>query len=180
MLGGRLLYETIYQNLPNCFPSPTSVNRYMKEYGPKIIEGSLRCNDLLVYLSEKQCPLVVWLSEDATKITPRVEYDNATNELVGFVLPFDVNGMPKLGSFTARNAKEIEHHFQNQVEATTVYVVMAQPVMQGIPPFCVQLFGSANKFSANDVLKRWKYTKTELKKVINYNKSFQFTKKKFK
>lgn len=31
MLGGTLLYETIYKNLPTCFPSPTTVNRYLKD-----------------------------------------------------------------------------------------------------------------------------------------------------
>lgn len=113
---------------------------------------------------KKQCPLVVWLSEDSTKITPRIEYENATNQLVGFVLPFNENGMPKSASFVGRTAKEFEYHFQNQSEAGTIHVVMAQPVMQGMPPFCLKLFGSDNKFTAKDVLKRWKYTKIELKK----------------
>lgn len=41
MLGGRLLYETLYKNLP--LPSPTSVSRYLQENGQKMVEGELRC-----------------------------------------------------------------------------------------------------------------------------------------
>lgn len=37
MLDGRLLYETLYKKLP--LPSPTSIGRYPKEYGPIVIEG---------------------------------------------------------------------------------------------------------------------------------------------
>lgn len=151
--------------MPLCLPSPSSVNRYLKDYGPTITEGSLRCQELVTFLNEKNAPLVVWLSEDATKITPKIQYDPNTNQLVGFVLLFDKHGMPKTNSFNARNAKEIEEHFKNGIEASTVYVVMAQPIKQGIPPFCLQLFGSNNKFTAQDVLKRWHYTKAELKKV---------------
>lgn len=165
MLGGTLLYETIYKNLPSCFPSPSSVNKYLKDYGPIIIEGTLRSQELLTYLNDKESPLVVWLSEDATKITPRIQYDPTTNQLVGFVLPLNQNGMPILNSFQARHAKEIESHFQTQKEASTIYVIMAQPIKQGVPPFCLLLFGSDNKFSADDVLKRWAYTKNELEKV---------------
>lgn len=43
---------------------------------------------------------------------------------------------------------------------------MAQPIKAKSSPFLLQIFGTDNKFSANDVLKRWKFTVTELKKYI--------------
>lgn len=86
-------------------------------------------------------------------------------EPIGFVSPLDENGMPKMNYFRARNAKEIELNFQTGKEASIIYVVMAQPIKQGIPPFCLQLFGSDNKFTADEVSKRWKYIKSELAKV---------------
>lgn len=39
------------------------------------------------------------MSEDATGITPRVEYYSEKNINVGFVLPFDENGIPKTEYF---------------------------------------------------------------------------------
>lgn len=40
---------------------------------------------------------------------------------------------------------------------------MAQPLVNGAPAFCLTIFGSNNKFSAEDVLTRWNYLKNELK-----------------
>lgn len=81
MLGGTLLYETIHKNLPTCFPSPSSINNYLRDYGPIVTEGKLRSVELYQYLKDKQAPLCVWLAEDATKITPRIQYDPGTNRI---------------------------------------------------------------------------------------------------
>lgn len=173
MLGGTLTYETIYPNLPLVMPSPSSVNRYIKDYGPTIIEGVLRTQDLRKYLDERKLPLIVWLSEDATKITPRIQYDSATNQLVGFVLPFDNNVMPIPYSFKAGNAKQIEEHFQKEKQSSMVYAVMAQPLKENVPAFCLQLFGTDNKFSGDNVLNRWRLTKEKLNEVrISKSKNY--------
>lgn len=42
---------------------------------------------------------------------------------------------------------------------------MAQPLKENIPPFCLSIFGTDNKFLASDVLKRWSYIKEELEKL---------------
>lgn len=55
---------------------------------------------------------LVWISEDATRITGRVQYDSLSNELIGFVLPLSSNGMPVRGIYKARSAREIEEHFK--------------------------------------------------------------------
>lgn len=76
MLGGRLLYETLYKNL--LLPSPTSISRYIQKTGQKIVEGELRCDLLKSYLREKNLPSIVWISEDATRITGKVQYNSST------------------------------------------------------------------------------------------------------
>ena len=50
-----------------------------------IAEGECRVVKLKKYLISKNLPLLVWLSEDATKITGNVQYDSKTNRFVGFV-----------------------------------------------------------------------------------------------
>lgn len=110
MLGGRMCYRLIEKNLP--FPALPTVSRYVQANGPMIREGELRCDELKKYLDDRKLEPLVWISEDATRITGRVQYDSATNELIGFVLPLSSNGMPLRGIYQARSAKEIEEHFK--------------------------------------------------------------------
>lgn len=118
MLGGRLCYETIYMNLP--VPSPTSVCRYIYDNGPKIVEGAVRCSQLKKYLTDRSLPMTVWISEDGTRITGRLQYDPGTNQIVGLVLPVDSNGMPKSKVFLATSAGKMEEHVKNNKVASTV------------------------------------------------------------
>jgi hypothetical protein len=133
----------------------------------KIQEGVLRCLELKQYLEKNNLPLMVSLSEDATRIINRVQYDSATNQLVGFALPFDKNGMPSTGKFPARSAFEIEQTFLMNSDSVSnlVNIIVAQPLALGIPSFCLLMFGSNNKYSALDVAKRWRLIKQELDKV---------------
>ncbi|XP_067210201.1 uncharacterized protein [Linepithema humile] len=162
MLGGRLLYETLYKNLP--LPSPTSISRYLQENGQKIVEGELRCDQLKSYLRERNLPPTIWISEDATRITGKIQYDSSTNQLIGLVLPLNKDGMPISYSFLARSAKEIEHHFSKEKTASLVYAIMAQPIAEHTGPFCLSLFGTDNKFTSQDVITRWKFVLKELAK----------------
>lgn len=111
----------------------------------------------------------VWLSEDGTAITSRVTYDPKTNQLVGIVLPADINtGCPKTFHFNATDAETIQVHLQEQ-RSTMVYVIMAQPIDEKVPPFVLQLFGTNNRFTTSDVVKRWNFTKSELEKYAFIN-----------
>lgn len=42
---------------------------------------------------------------------------------------------------------------------------MAQPLKENIPPFCLCIFGTDNKFLASDVLRRWDFIKEELERL---------------
>lgn len=68
-------------------PSLPSTNRYIQTTNCRINEGVLRANELYTYLTERNLPLVVCLSEDATKIVDRTQYDSATNQIIDFVPP---------------------------------------------------------------------------------------------
>lgn len=189
MICGRKCYEFLQNNLP--LPSVSTVcmfchlNRqnqeyvliglylffipsiaagYIQENRVKIVEGELRCNELKVYLDKIKSPHCVWLSEDGSGIVQKVVYDVNTNKLVGLNLPFDEStGMPINSTFMARNLREIEKHMENS-KSHLVYIVMAQPVKQNAPPFVLNIFGTNNKFSALNVLRRWKNTEEELNK----------------
>lgn len=132
-----------------------------------IVEGQLRCKELRKYLEDFNCENIVWLCEDATGINQKVEYHPASNQLIGLKLPIDTKtGMPIPFTFLANTAEDIESHSKKPF-ATLVYVVLALPLKPGVPPFVLQIYGTDNTFTAENVMQRWKHTIEELKKCVN-------------
>ncbi|KYQ46560.1 hypothetical protein ALC60_14439 [Trachymyrmex zeteki] len=71
--------------------------------------------------------------------------------------------MPVAYSFTASSAKSIQDHFSNNVVASSLYVIMAQPLQNDAPCFCLCFFGTDNKFHTQHVMNSWKYMIAKLK-----------------
>lgn len=127
-----------------------------------IIEGEIRAKELADYLIQMKCTKVVWISEDATAISAKVTYDQSTNQLIGLTLPLDKSsGCPKSFVFSATDAETIKSHLL-QERSNALYLIMAQPLDEKIPPFALQMFGTANSFDTQDVIKRWKTTEIML------------------
>lgn len=153
VIGGRLLYETLSKNMP--MPSISTVLRVLKCEFPPISEGSLRTAELKQFLQSRGLPLEVWLSEDGTRITGKVQYDPATNEMVGIVLPLDPKtGLPRQSMYAVNTAHDIAQHFASGKIANYAYVIMARPVAANASAFCLCMFGTDNRFKAEDVLHR--------------------------
>lgn len=126
----------------------------------------MRCSQLKSYLEVLKLPLRVWLSEDATSIVSKIEFDPHTSQMIGIVLPMNTStGMPIAFQNLARNVEEIQLNMKKN-KSNYVYIVMAQPLALNVPPFIIQMFGTNNKFNTKQVLLRWKYTIEELKRYI--------------
>lgn len=111
-----------------------------------------------------EAPRKIWISEDGTGIVSRIEFDKNTNQLVGLVLPVnDATGIPVPFSFIANSLEDIQQFMQKE-QSKTVYVIMAQPLKEGVPPFILQIFGTNNRFTANTVTLRHKFTIAHLKR----------------
>lgn len=166
MITGPLAYETLQRNLEHSLPSLTSTNRYIRSSGCDVSEGILRCEELSLYLKNRNLDPFVCISEDATRIVGKVQYDSKSNQLVGFVLPLNSRtGMPIPFVYPARNSKEIIKHFNDNNQLSSyLNVIMAQPVAN-VPPFCLAIFGSDNKYSAYDVAQRWNFINEQLAEV---------------
>ena len=106
-------------------------------------------------MKKHNASLVVAISEDATWLISRVEYDSATNRLVGFVLPYNSEGLPLADSFLITSFDFIESCFQSNEVSKIAYVYMAKPIAHNIPAFYLGCVGSNNCFTATDVLQRW-------------------------
>lgn len=166
LLAGRLAYSTIHRNYELCIPSLSTTNRYAKNKSKHIHESCLRTNELLEYLEARNLPLIVCISEDATRIDGRIQYDSRSNQIVGFVPPINsANGMPIPHSFPAENYMDFVEHFSNENSSSdNVNVVMVQPLAK-FPPFCLLLYGTDSKYTAEDVINRWDFITKELEKV---------------
>ena len=116
------------------------------------------------HLHRYGAPAIVSIGEDATRVIGRVEYDNETDRCVGFVLPLDGNSLPMVDSFLAVSFTTIENMFRQNSVAKYAYVYMAQPLCNNVPPFCLACLGTNNKFSAENVMARWRYISEECMK----------------
>lgn len=91
MLAGPKGYVTLQKNLNLAFPSLSRINHFVQRTNYTLVEGVLHCDELKLYLEERDLGFIVSLSEDATRIQNRIQYDSKNNQLVGFVLPIDKN-----------------------------------------------------------------------------------------
>ncbi|KAK4880666.1 hypothetical protein RN001_008812 [Aquatica leii] len=93
----------------------------------------------------------------------KIEYDPYSDKLVGFVLPMK-NGMPNTEMHNASSAKAIEESFKYP-KSNYAYTIMAQPLSNTAPPYCLSIFGTNNKFTAEDVQNRWITIRNNLKYI---------------
>ncbi|KAK4881467.1 hypothetical protein RN001_004786 [Aquatica leii] len=157
LIGGRLLYETICANLKDALPSIATVKRHIYE-NFNMVEGHFRFKELKDFLLKRNYPLKIWISEDATAVIGKVEYDSFTNNIVGFPLPLDKEtGLPQQNFFPAINAKKISEMFENNKICKYAYIIVAQPMKENAPSFVLSVFGTDNTFTSDDILKRWKW-----------------------
>lgn len=141
-----------------------SLDNLIQNNKQTVIEGQLRVKELCDHLERINANKMVFLSEDGSGIVQKICYDAKSNQLVGLVLPLqETNGCPKLFSYVATSEEEIRQ-FMDLPQASLVYIIAAQPLQKGAPPFILQVFGTNNKFTAKEVLVRWSHIEIELKK----------------
>lgn len=119
-----------------------------------IEEGKIRSDELKEFLEKNNYEKYVWLSEDATRCVSRVEYDNTSDKFVGFVLPFNDDGIPDTSKFHNVEATQLKCSFTENNISQYIYCVMAQPLSLNASSFCLSAFGTDNKFKTKDVHKR--------------------------
>lgn len=107
------LTNLIHQNMPTALPSLRTVQQMIHAEYHAISEGQLQFDELVTHLTKYKAPFVVAISEDATRIIARVEYDHQSNRMVGFVLPCDDEGLPLMDSFLATSFETIEECFRS-------------------------------------------------------------------
>lgn len=163
--GGKYFYDFLSHNIP-LPPLPVFKNYIYNE--ENITDGKLRIKELKKFLLEQNLPLKVWLSNNSIEIVDKIRYCKRTNQIVGFVLPSDENGMPTSNVFEATSAKTIKEILKNGVRAKTLNFVIAQALSENAPFFCLLMHGTnrgTNDDCSYEVMsKRLEFIKNELKR----------------
>ena len=171
--SGPMAYEFLHKNLPEAIPSTSLIRDKIHSQYSHISEGEFMFDELVTHLQRFKCPMVVSLSEDATRIISRVEYDPQTNQCVGFVLPANNEGFFQHELFKATSFQSIKQMFETGIKSKFAYVYVVQPLCDGVPSFCLTCLGTNNKFDYHVILMRWKHIVSELTKrnikVVNFS-----------
>ena len=162
IIAGRSAYQRLSANLP--LPSVPTVLRSIRDSDNFVLEGEVRLQKLSEYLTKYKLPRELWMSEDATGVTGRIQFEPTTNQVVGFVSPLAENGFPVIKNFPAVDAPTIKSYFDNEKVSRLVYVIMMQPLQEKAPPYCLCLYGTDNKFTSKDVMQRWNFLLQEAAK----------------
>ena len=158
--------------MPNGLPCLCTVQRIIHSDYKSIAEGEFLFDELFAHLNSYGATKAIAIAEDATRVIARAQYDQETDRVVGFVLPCDGNGLPIVDSFIASSFSAIETMFKNNEIAKFAYVYMAQALSLHVPAFCLACLGTDNRFSADEILKRWKHIYLECRKhgitIVSY------------
>jgi len=76
-------------------------------------------------------------------------------------LPCNKDGLPIVDSFLATSYEAVEETFKTQTVCKYAYVYIAQCISKNVLAFCLACIGTTNCFTAEDVLRRWKYIYTQ-------------------
>lgn len=157
LTSGRLAYETLSANMAHALPSLATLYRTLNTYGT-YTEGEIKFKELKQFLTARNCPLKVFISEDQTAIVKRPRYDPSSNQLIGYVNTVSpATGFPSPNVNTINTLKDITDKVKHGILSHNAYVFMAQPLVDNTPAFCLTIFGSDNRFLSDDVLKRWAF-----------------------
>ena len=155
LLGGRRFYEILHANCgKGVYPCPSTIEKKIAEFDIPVKEGELNLEVLLEFFELHKLPKVVCVSEDATAIVQKREYNSTTNSIMGSSCALQENGLPDHSTCTVRRIEDITAHFQRARPASVVMVVVAQPIGGHFPGIRICAFGSDNRFTSLDVKRR--------------------------
>ncbi|CAF2998115.1 unnamed protein product [Rotaria sp. Silwood2] len=155
ILGGRNCYEFLRLNLPAALPHVSNIELLMRNNEQRIIECEFRFQLIKEYCQSNNCNYV-FSSEDSTRCISRIDYDAQSDNFIGFSSCL-VNGLAQQNFFQTNKFDELKLWFDTFDKSTSINLHMIQSIVSSPSPFILSTYGSNNKSTATDVLKRWLY-----------------------
>ncbi|CAF1610337.1 unnamed protein product [Adineta ricciae] len=156
ILAGVYVYNFIRINLRYLLPSVETVKKFYT-YNP-YSEANFRFTECKSYLDSIDTSFA-FVSEDCSAIIPRIEYDSVFDHFNGFITPV-VDGKPIESAFSCQSFEEFQFLIENNQRANLVNVHCLQPIHNRDlsitpPPIVLAAYGTDNKLTSMDILKRW-------------------------
>lgn len=161
LIGGKMMYESLSLELG--MPSISTIrNTFSGMAETEIEEGVPRYDLLLDYLKKNHYSMIVYGSEDQTKVKVELKYNGKFNTINGLVSPLDENGFPVKDTFKFTTIEKTINLVNTFSKAEYVNVIMIKSLQNNSIPFMLCLYGTNNKFVSEDVTNRWLTVKHEL------------------
>lgn len=163
MKGGASCYESIYLN--SVLPVEKSCKRVILETH-KMEIGKVYIDEFVEFmrLHDINCDEVI-ISEDATRISNRVEYDSDSNQLFGLQPELDmITGLTKQNFFKISTPSNFLSMLTEYRSAPYLQVVTAKPMTIGSPARIIAVFPTDNRYTTQIVISRWNEFKKLFKK----------------
>lgn len=162
LTAGNAHYSYLLQNMS--IAAKKTVQRHLKNDTNDLKEGEINAKGLKEYLMKNNFPFVVALCEDATRITPAIQYDFSNDCLRGLVSPFDENGLPTPNTFIANSPNKMISDIKTHPVGNYAYLQMAVPLCKEAAPFVLFHCCSDNRFTYENVEKRLTFTEELLRR----------------
>ncbi|CAF4367766.1 unnamed protein product [Rotaria magnacalcarata] len=168
ILAGNNTYEFIRLNLPGSLPSTTTLKTYNQNMNLQLSECEFRFDSLKDHLAFVDSNHV-FVSEDSTGVISSVSYDSKNDCFIGFSPQLE-NGLPSVDQFQTNSYAELQQWFEDFDKSTLINTHLIEPLIKNNSslvhsrPFILSAYGTNNKYTAIDVLRKWMYLYRECKK----------------
>lgn len=100
------------------------------------------------------------MSEGATSITWKIQYNSKTDSLIGFASILDETGILVQHKFPTNSASQTQKYFI-ECDRDMLMPYSTAPVDDN-PLLCLNVFGTNNRFTLENALKRWQYLESQV------------------
>ena len=145
ILGGRNVYQLIRLNIPESFPSLTTLRIVISSSKYHFVEGEFQYSSLKDFTNSFDCKYA-FCGVDSTSVIPKVSYDIRSNSFVGFTLPLKMDFL--LVVFISTNSLFKLATWHNEVDKSSLLnthviqaicpVTLFSTTTTTIPPTCLR------------------------------------------
>lgn len=162
-LMGRSAYEVLHVNLPKILPSLSTIKRLLSSKA-SLEEGEFRFDFIAAEILRKGEQPFVICSEDDTKISERIVYDSASDQIMGLLLPLD-DGIPTRGSFKFTTLKAVQDYTKANPLSTYAKLMTIRSLTPNSTTHHLVIYGTKGSDKATDIRMRWEYVCSEFLKL---------------
>lgn len=153
ILMGPMAYKILQANVEA--PSLTTLKRTLQSKfapseGELIVHETVRC---MIANGEK---MYAWISEDDTKIQPRVCYNSGEDTVIGLCLPIDENGMPRKAFFKFVSIAAVREYLKAYPLSTYIKLVTLTSLSPNARSYSILIYGTKGSDTYEGACSRWK------------------------